>query len=254
MIIDADVHISPIPTGGNSIYLEEQIRRMDYAGIDKAITWLQPPYQRNMIDQSNQYIYDATKKYPDRILGFGWADPNLGVDHAKATAKKCIEEYGFHGVKLNGAQNEFYIDDPDLSFPVIEEIAKTGKMLALHIGGDDPERTHPFRLAKIAKAYPETQMFMIHMGGAHFHDLGNAAIEFAQQCPNIHIIGSVIRAQPLLKAVKTLGADRVCFGSDTPFELMHVEVAKYQALFKDEISAEEYHKIMGGNVARLLNI
>ena len=95
---------------------------------------------------------------------------------------------------------------------------------------------------------------MVHMGGAHFHDLGNAAIEFAEQCPNITIIGSVIRSHPLLKAIQTLGADRVCFGSDTPFEYMHVEVAKYNALLDGTVSMEDKEMIMGGNIERLFGL
>lgn len=252
MVIDADVHISPVVTGGNSITIEELIQRMNYSGVDKAVTWLQPPYNRD-IRESNHYVYEATKKYPERILGFGWADPNLGTDNASDMVKKSIYDYGFYGVKLNGAQNEFYIDDPKV-FPVIEEVAKAGKMLAFHIGGDSPEHTHPFRLAKIAKAFPETDILMVHMGGAHFHDFGNAAIEFAEQCPNITIVGSVIRSHPLLKAINVLGADRVCFGSDTPFEYMHVEVAKYNALLNGSISSEDKMLVMGGNIERLFGL
>lgn len=253
MIIDADVHISPELTGGNSIFMEELISRMDYAGVDKALTWVQPPYKRTDLAKSNKYVYQATKTYPNRILGFGWADPNLGMQHAFDMVKACIDEYGFFGVKLNGAQNEFFIDEPK-AIRVAEEVAKAGKILAYHVGGDSPENTHPFRLAKIAKLFPETPVLMVHMGGAHFHDFGNAAIEFAEECPNITIIGSVIRSQPLLEAVKVLGADRVCFGSDTPFELMHVEVAKYKALFTDQVSEQEYNLIMAGNIARLFRL
>jgi len=252
MIIDADVHISPRPTGGNSITIDELLRRMDKAGVDKALTWIQPPYWR-LTEESNRYVYQATKDHPDRILGFGWADPNCGLEYALTEARRCVEEYGFYGVKLNGAQNEFYIDDPEKSLPIVDYVASAGKLLAFHVGGDSPEHTHPFRMAKIARQYPQTPMLMVHMGGAHFHDFGNAAIEFAGQCPNITIIGSVIRAQPLLKAIRTLGAGRVCFGSDTPFELMHVEIAKYHALLADEVTAEEKHLIMGDNVQRLFS-
>jgi uncharacterized protein len=250
MIIDGDVHISPRFTGGNSIKIDELLRQMDKAGVDKALTWIQPPYWRST-RESNEYVYQATKDHPDRILGFGWADPNLGLEYAKDEVKRCIYDYGFYGVKMNGAQNDFMIDDPHIAMPIVEEIAKTGKMMAFHIGGDSPENTHPFRMAKIARAFPETKMFMVHMGGAHFHDFGRAAIEFAEQCPNIHIIGSVIRSHPLLKAIKTLGASRVSFGSDTPFEMMHVEVARYHSLLDGEVTPEEKEMIMGGNIWRL---
>jgi uncharacterized protein len=253
MIIDADVHISPTFEGGNSILIEELLKRMERARVDKALTWLQPPYLRE-IDRANEYVFQATKQYPNKILGFGWADPNLEVQKAKDAVKKCVYEYGFGGVKLNGAQNSFYIDDPNISLPVIEEIAKTGKLLAFHVGADAYERTHPFRVGKVAARFPELQILMVHMGGSAHPDLSNAAIEIAQEHPNITLIGSAIRYIPILKAIKTLGASRVCFGSDTPFALMHVEVAKYNALLEEEVSENEKQQIMAGNIIRLFGL
>lgn len=252
MIIDADAHITPVK-GGWNIQAEELVRRMDYAGVDKALTWLQPAYFPD-VDSGNALVYEATQKYPDRILGFGWADPHFGWEAAKDQIKRCLEEYGFYGVKLNGAQNSFYIDNEDMALPLIEEVAKTGVILAFHIGTDAFEATHPYRLAKIARRYPETQILAVHMGGVAYHDLSNAAIEAAQECPNITLIGSAVRAVNVLKAIKTLGAERVCFGSDTPFGLMHVELAMYAALLRDEVTEDEKALIMGGNIARLFEI
>ena len=252
MIIDADVHISPIK-GEDRIDTEELLSRMEKAKVDKALTWLQPPYMRE-IDESNEYVYKATKQYADRILGFGWADPHLGVEKAKDTVKRCIYEYAFYGVKLNGAQNSFYIDDPVLSIPIIEEVAKTGRLLAFHVGADTCEYTHPFRVSKIAQRFPEIEILMVHMGGASFPDVSDAAIEIAQTCSNLTLIGSGIRSIPILKAIKKLGSSRVCFGSDTPFEPMHVEVAKYKALLEGEVSEEEAYNIIAGNMVRLLNL
>jgi predicted TIM-barrel fold metal-dependent hydrolase len=253
LIIDADTHISPTGEDARAITIDELLRRMDRAGVDKALTWLRPPYRRE-IDESNAYVYQATQQHPDRILGFGWADPRLGLDKAKEVVKRCIEGYGFHGVKLNGAQNSYYIDDPDISLPIVEEIASTGKLLAFHVGSDAFDKTHPFRVAKIARMYPQVQILMVHMGGVAHHDMSNAAIEMAQECPNLTLIGSAVRDVAILKAIKVLGAGRVCFGSDTPFALMRVEVAKYNALLDGEVTPEEKQKIMAGNMARLMGL
>jgi predicted TIM-barrel fold metal-dependent hydrolase len=253
LIIDADTHISPTGEDASAITIDELLCRMDRAGVTKALTWLRPPYMRE-IDESNAYVHQAMQQHPDRILGFGWADPRLGLDKAREAVKRCIEDYGFYGVKLNGAQNSYYIDDPTVSLPVVEEIAKTGKPLAFHVGTDAFEATHPFRVAKIARMYPEVQILMVHMGGVGYADLSNAAIEMARECPNLTLIGSAVRAVAVLKAVRILGADRVCFGSDTPFALMHVELAKYNALLDGEVAPEEKQMIMAGNIARLMGI
>jgi predicted TIM-barrel fold metal-dependent hydrolase len=194
------------------------------------------------------------RAHPDRVLGFGWADPNLGVDAARETVRRCVEDYGFYGVKLNGAQNSFYIDDPRLSIPVIEEIAKSGKALAFHCGADAYEQTHPFRVAKIARLFPDLQILVVHMGGAAFADLSAAAIEFAEECPNLTLIGSAVRDVSIVKALRRLGPERVCFGSDTPFALMHVELAKYRALLEDEVDEKGRENVLGGNIARLFGL
>jgi len=251
-IIDADTHISPTKEGGNSIRAEELIGRMDQAGVDRAVTWIQPPYKREL-DAANEYLYRTAREYPDRILGFGWADPNLGVRSAKDMVRKCVYEYGFYGVKLNGAQNSFYIDDEELSFPVIEEIAKTGKLLALHIGADSYQHTHPYRVRKIALRYPELKILMVHMGGAAHDDLSRESIEVAGEFPNITLIGSSVRDVSIYQAIQSLGASRVAFGSDTPFAFMHVEVAKYKALLQG-FREEEMQAVMGGNIAALFGL
>lgn len=253
MIIDADVHISPTPEGGVSIGVDELLRRMDRAGVEKALTWLQPPYLRH-IDDANRYVYEAARAHPDRILPFGWADPNLGIEKAKDTIRRCVEDYGFYGVKLNGAQNSFYIDDPTLSLPLVDAIAAAGKPIAFHIGTDAFEFTHPFRLGKLAVRYPQTRFLMVHMGGVGFADLSNAAIEVMAQSPNITAIGSAVRAPHILKAIKAVGAARVCFGSDTPFELMHVELAKYRALLDGDVSSADRDAVLGGNIAHVLGV
>ena len=92
------------------------------------------------------------------------------------------------------------------------------------------------------------------MGGASFQDLSNAAIEVAQDKKNINLIGSAIRSIPILKAIKTLEASRVCFGSDTPFELMNVEVARYNAMLEGFVTKEEKEQIMTLNIARILKV
>ena len=76
-------------------------------------------------------------------------------------------------------------------------------------------------------------------------------VEVAEQHPNISLIGSAVPETAVLRALERLGPERVCFGSDTPFRLMHVRVAMYRALLRDH-TPEDQAKVMGGNILRLL--
>jgi hypothetical protein len=253
MLIDADTHISPYTTPAIAISADELLRRMDRAGVDKAVVWLTPPYLRE-VAESNFYVHEAAQAHPDRLIPFGWIDPNLGLDAMRDEIARCHQTYGMAGIKMNGAQNSFIIDDPRVALPLVDAIAETGLALAFHIGTDAYDATHPLRLGRIAARHPDARVLMVHMGGVGFHDLSNAAIEVMEAHPNITGIGSAIRPVNVLKAIKRLGAARVCFGSDTPFNLMHVELAAYRALLDGELSADDQALVMGGNIARVLNI
>lgn len=250
LIIDADSHIAP--TGGE-FALDKHIARMERAGIDKALTWLKPDYTGTEIEGHNRYVYDAVQKYPDKILGFGWADPTVSVAHALKMVQVCTEEYGFYGVKLNGAQNNYRIDDYELTLPVIEAIAQTGKILAFHIGPDAYENTHPLRAEKIAKLYPEMPILMVHMGMTD-KDMTAVVVEVARDCPNMTLIGSATNDKVVLEAIHALGADRVCFGSDAPFRNPYVIRAMYEAFMDGQLSEAEQEMVMGGNIVRLFGV
>lgn len=251
MFIDFDTHISPRPEGGIGITAEELIRRMDRAGINKSCTWPYYPYQREMLGEYNRYIYESVKKYPDRLAGFGWIDPSLGLEQAVNQTKACMETYGLYGVKLNGSQNNFRYDDLRVVCPIVDVVAKAGGIVTLHVGADCPQRTHPYFVMKLAENYPDTTFMMIHMGGVSYPDISDCAVEAAQKFPNIYLVGSHIYAVSIHRAIEKLGADKVCFGSDAPFNLTHVEMAKYLALL-DDFPDGERAKVMGKNAERIL--
>jgi predicted TIM-barrel fold metal-dependent hydrolase len=251
-IIDADTHISPL-NEAVSFRVERLIDEMDRAGVARSVAWLQPPYMRE-IDSSLEYIYQSARKHPDRLLPFGWANPHLGLEKSIETIKRCMLEYGFYGVKLNGAQDSYYIDDEKFALPLADEIARLGGMICFHVGVDAYEFTHPFRVAKIARRHPETNILLAHMGGVGKPDVSNACIEMALECPNLYLVGSQISFNAVLNAIKRLGAGRVLFGSDMPYESMRACAAGYIALLKDEVSAEDAALVMGGNAQRLFGL
>lgn len=101
--------------------------------------------------------------------------------------------------------------------------------------------------------FPETPVLMAHMGMTNV-DMNDAVIEMAQECPNMTLIGSATTYKAVLKAIKILGAGRVCFGTDDPFQWPHVVRAMYEATLDGEINEKEKSLVMGGNIARILGL
>jgi hypothetical protein len=155
------------------------------------------------------------------------------------------------GIKLNGARDGYYIDDPQLSLPLIERIAAAKLVLAIHCGANDYERTHPFRIVKISVLFPELKILVVHMGGAGQPSLHDAVIELAGRSPNWYLIDSEADYRKVHQALRVLGPSRICYGSDTPFTPMRFEWGIRQVIYQD-LSISDKARVLGGNLAALL--
>lgn len=246
MVFDADIHLSL--TEKNGLTADAALKAMDKAEIDIANIWLQPPYMRDIKD-ANRYIYESAKKHPDRFHATGWVDPNFGLEAAMEMLNRCICDYGMKSIKFNGAQNVFRIDSEEI-FPIYQKIFESGCALAFHIGADFYDFTHPTRALKVAKAYPDMDIMLVHMGGAGTPDLSDASIDVALECSNVMLTGSAISYLSICNAIRRLGPERVCFGSDAPFAMVHVERAAYEAFLPDITDTKGREAIMYKNALK----
>lgn len=189
LVIDTDTHITDPQligvqikkkleafTGyfqGMPISAEQLINEMDLNGVDMSLTWQNPAcidYGKNQkvnyrkLMKANEYIFKASRKYPDRFIPAGWTDPKaLGLDLAKKGVEKLVREFGFSIIKMNPAQNEFFLDSP-VVFDIIDTIISHRAIPAFHIGSDTVY-TPVKALEKIAAHYPDTPIIAVHMGG-----------------------------------------------------------------------------------------
>ena len=253
-ICDADVHISYEADKPNATRGERIIELMDESGVEyDVITLLCGTEMDEPCDYEglNKYVYDMSKKYPNRFIPMGWINPRYwGPEDCKRFAHIQCEEYGFKATKMNPYENYYDLFDPVRSLPVIEEIAKLGMIMAFHT--TDDERSHPHRLGKIAAMYPETPFLAIHMGQTPSGM--DACIEEAKKNSNMYLVGSSIMDYSYLrKAVDELGSKRVCFGTDSPMKNQRVCMEKYLEQF-DGLSDDEISDVLGGNTRRLFGV
>lgn len=249
-LFDADTHMSPYRNFDKSINAEQWENLMEKAGVDQAIAWLLPQGVED-VTESNKYI-GTVARTNRRIIPFGWANIREGVDKAKSDAERCMREYGCKGVKLNGAQNEYFIDSPE-AMEVMKVIADEKGIVAFHIGADYPDFTDPIRAERAARAFPETKFLMVHMGGASMPDVSENVIKIAGRNPNMYLIGSAIPVEKVKIALDTLGPDRILFGSDTPFYSAVDVKAEYDRMLS-VYSVDVRKKVMGENARRLFNL
>lgn len=249
MIIDADCHVSSREPNAS---LGTLIKQMDQLGIAKAICWPKFLFPSDM-EEDNSVIGDGEKSYPDRIIPFGGINPKLGKQRSLDELKRCVEEYNIRGVKLNGVRDRYFIDDKELTYPVIEFLDQEGLMLAVHCGADDFEKTHPFRIAKISEDFPNLNMLVIHFGGSGMPDIHEATIEFAQKFPQWHFVDSEADYRKILRALDVLGPERISYGSDFPFCPMRYEWGLRQVIYQD-LAEKEKALVFGGNIQSLLGL
>lgn len=258
MVIDGDTHISLSRDrhGQNAV---ELVATMDESGVDMAVTWLHPLSNGSIrsvedLRSQNENVYESVRRFPDRLIGFGWVDPTLGLQTCRDEIVRCIQDFGLRGIKMHGGLNTYFIDDPRISMPIVEEIARRNVVLALHCGSDAPDETHPFRIGKIAQEYPSCPILMVHGGGVAWNNLNVAATEIAKKHQNIYIVGSTLRTRSILATIQEVGAKRVCYGSDCPFSLMYADIASWKAILDHEVSPPEKDLILGGNLQRLFDL
>lgn len=231
MIFDTDTHMSPYRNFPKAISASELDDRLAEANVDKALCWLLPQ-DVDDVSESNQYIYESCKTR-SRFVPFGWANIMEGEEKALRDTAVCMDEYGFRGVKLNGAQNYYPIDSLP-AMHVCEQIAKRNGIIAFHIGYDEPLMTSPFRAATVAQAFPQTPIIMVHMGGASSssENASRRVIDVAKLCPNMYLTGSAIETCCVQLAIEELGAHRVMYGSDVPFGDPVTCIQNYREMLK----------------------
>ena len=226
----------------------ELVHLMDSANVDIAVTF-PPPWKGGFTDpdyqEGNRMVYEAVCEFPTRLVGFAWINPKFG-NASRKLAQKCIEEYGFKGLKMHPAFDSFSPLDEKLVFPIMEMASDWNIPVLFHTG--DPPGSAPMLFLPLAERFPSVPIILAHMG----YRLVEDAIFVAQRAPHVYLDTAENTPIAVAQGVRQLGAERILFGSDTPYHMMEIEAAKITCL--PTITEEEKALVMGKNIARILNL
>jgi hypothetical protein len=230
--------------------VERLADRMDEWGVDKSVmlSIATKPSQQQIINDWAAKINNEN----ERIIAFGTVHPRAADVHAELDRIKGL---GLHGVKLHPDYQRFMIDDPQLD-EIYEHIAQLELPVIFHAGFDcmSPELIHcvPERALNMIKHNPKLKVVLAHLGGnerwQEVYDLlagtdGEVYFDtsFTAACPD----------ELMQRIIDRHGSDRILLGSDCPWESAQKMIEKILRL---NLSDDRREAILGGNVARLLNL
>jgi uncharacterized protein len=276
MGVDADIEM--IINNIVPVYLdtdgEKHIAAMEEAGIDKTVmllfdTGLLIGEGTVSIEEQNEMVFAAAKKYPEKIIPFVSIDPRR--PNAAEFVKKAVEEYGAKGLKMHPGSG-FNPEDKE-TMNLVGSIADYGIPVLVHTGASIAptmsKYCDPIYLDKMLLEFPEVKFIAAHMSYGHRQQL----FSLGMNRPNLYTdlaawqTTAKDRFHEFSKVVKDavihFGPERVLFGTDNPYlwpvlpEPGYVQVIKDLATKPPEeerLTKEEVDMILGENAMSILSL
>ena len=149
---------------------EDLIAEMDRAGVDKAITFGFGWQDAGLCRMANDYVIEAVRRYPERLIGFAIVNPVLGR-RAAWEIERCAD-YGLRGVgELMPNGQGFSLDDETVMAPIVEVCQAHKLILLTHtsepIGHDYPGKgtVTPQVVYRFVQRFPDVPLVCAHWGG-----------------------------------------------------------------------------------------
>jgi predicted TIM-barrel fold metal-dependent hydrolase len=247
MLIDAHNHLGPdIPLLGDCRAGYELVETMDRAGVAMALVQqhVRDTGYIHLLEAGLGHVAAAVATHPTRLFGCALVHPL--VEDSLVLARKALLD-GFRTVKIwPGAD---YQPTPSRMAEVMTLCREFKAPLRVHADIDDP-RSSPFALLPLALAYPDVPVILAHMPGEYTLD-GLATVAAGRMAPNLYFDTSTCPSSMIGQAIHELGADRILWGSDSPWWDIEIELAKIRLL---DLSTADAELVLGDNARRLFGL
>lgn len=210
-------------------------------------------YGRNFTAEQIVEVNDDSAKvqamYPDYFRFFCFLNPRLGEKAVMGEVERCVDKYGFIGIKLEICNNA-----RDACMKPVMEAARRWKLVVLQHSWSQTNirqrsfHTDPADTATLARRHPDVPIIMAHLTGC-----GVRGVLEVKELDNVTVdtSGGLADEGLLEYAVEHLGANRIIHGSDLPGRSIGVSI---QRVLGSRLSVSEKERILFSNAARLLNL
>lgn len=191
----------------------------------------------------NDFIAAEYAKHPE-FVGFmtlhqDFPNPETEIERA------C--SLGLQGIKLHPDTQKVNMDDPRLMN--IYELAQGRLPIIMHCGDYRYDFSHPHRIAKVLKAFPNLVVNAAHFGGWSVFDLALESLQDANCYLDVSSSMEFIGLRRTVELCRAYGCERMMFGSDFPMWRPPEELSRF---LDAGFTEEELQLMLWDNASRFI--
>lgn len=224
---------------------ESLFSSMDRKGVDVSVIMpiATKPTQTKSINEFAKTLRN------DRIVSFGSLHPEQ--DDWEYVLENLAED-GFKGIKLHPEYQSFFIDSPR-SLEILRKAEDLGLYVTLHTGFDygmpPPVHCPPDRLKNVLDYVSGKYIIAAHLGAFADWDEVEKYLVGTQINFDTAFISKFISPEQCERIIRNHGADKVLFGSDSPW---HDPKTEHEFILNLGLSDEEKEMIFYKNALKIL--
>lgn len=187
----------------------------------------------------------------DRFVPLGSVHP---ADPDAAAHVRMFHAAGLKGIKLHPYYQAYDLDE-DRLMPIYEAIAECGLVLVSHTGFDvafpRDRKADPDRILKVIRRFPTLRLVTTHLGAWEDWDEVRAKLIGLPVYMEISCALEGLAPETARAMLMAHPADRILFGTDTPWNDQAEAVARVRAL---GLPPEREARLLGLNACELFGI
>jgi len=236
---------------------EDLIEAMDAAGVDKSVVFGFSWCDSGICIMGNDYVLDAMRRYPGRLIGFANVNPPDG-NAAVREVRRCVEA-GMRGIgELMPNGQGYSLDDTELLAPIVAAARAANIPIVTHtsepVGHDYCGKgTVSLRTVyRFVTAFPEIALVCSHWGGGMpFYEL---MPEMKRALRNVYYdtaASTLLYDAQIFPAMYPIVGPKILFGTDYGL----IQPQKFiEHVRGSGLDAAAQAAVLGENAARVLGM
>lgn len=224
------------------------LQSMNENGVDASVV-LPIATKPKQTESILRFARELNMEYPPRILSFASLHPEQ--DDWRSILQK-VHELGFKGLKFHLEFQGMDVDAPRM-IDIFKEAERLQLYITLHAGVDiglpPPVHTTPQRLMHVLEYVSGRYIIAAHMGGWRMWDDVERYLVGTPILMDTAFVGDFLEPSQYRRIIVNHGADKILFGSDSPWEAPAHTLECLQAL---GLSQDVLNSITYGNAQRIV--